>query len=169
MRWLQVTHLEDACRRYAVTELVSEGESIRVDDERLVTSSRSEPDDVHLGSRIPATQSPLDPSAVPIQEHQHRVLVSLSNRQMPRRHLNNGDQQQLLRHIRLVRGCHVSKYFIGDAMRPAAHHLPNTRSAAGACAPTSIVHSRIEPRQPGRSREADTVTLYTVTGRHGLP
>jgi hypothetical protein len=140
-------YLKHARSRYGVTKPGSVGESIWIDQEGVVTGSRSEPNDVHLGNQIPATQPPLDPSAVPIQQRQDRILVSLPSRRMPGRHLDYGHQQHLFRQILFARDSHAPKYFIGDALPPAEPCRPRRDQRQGdpdaqvATSKTLSVHS----------------------------
>jgi hypothetical protein len=66
---------------------------------------------MYLGCRIRAAHAPLDRSAMPIQQPQHRVLVPLSCCGMSGRHLDDGDQEQLSRQILLTRRRHPPTVF----------------------------------------------------------
>jgi hypothetical protein len=109
-RRLHVTYLERPRHRRGVAKPGSVIDSFRVGEEGLVPGARLEPNQVDLGWRIRAAHSSLDRSAVPIQQGQHRVLVPLTGDFVLRRHLDDGDQQQVFRWV-LIRRCHRRQYF----------------------------------------------------------
>lgn len=105
---LHLTYLKNPRGRRGVADPVAISEPIRVGHKGLVSGSRTEPDDMHLGSRIHAAHPPLDRAAVPAQQAQYGVLIPLSGHGVPWRHLDNGDQKQ----------------FSGQIVPPPCRHRP---------------------------------------------